>query len=53
MVRTIRFLTIFAILAGITASPAVARQSAPPTPAPAEATAKPHHLPNCRRSWRA
>ena len=41
MVRTIRFLTIFAILAGITASPAVARQSAPPTPAPAEATAKP------------
>lgn len=41
MVRTIRFLTIFAILAGITASPAVARQSAPPAPAPAEAPPKP------------
>jgi peptidyl-prolyl cis-trans isomerase C len=41
VVRTIRFLTIFAILAGITASPAVARQSAPPAPAPAEAPPKP------------
>jgi peptidyl-prolyl cis-trans isomerase C len=41
VVRTIRFLTIFAILAGITSSPAVARQSAPQAPPPAEATAKP------------
>jgi peptidyl-prolyl cis-trans isomerase C len=41
VVRTIRFLTILAILAGITASPAVARQSEPPTLPPAEATAKP------------
>jgi len=41
VVRTIRFLTVFAILAGVTANPAVARQSAPQTLAPAEAAAKP------------
>jgi len=41
VVRTIRFLTVLAILAGVTANPAVARQSAPQTPPPAEAAAKP------------
>ena len=41
MVRTIGFLTVFAILAGVTANPAVARQSAPQAPPPAEAAAKP------------
>jgi peptidyl-prolyl cis-trans isomerase C len=41
VVRTIRFLTVFAILAGVTANPAVARQSAPQAPPPAEAAAKP------------
>jgi len=41
VVRTIRFLTVFAILAGVTANAAVARQSAPQAPPPTEAAAKP------------
>jgi len=41
VVRAIRFMTVFAILAGLSANPAAAGQSAPQTTPPAEAAAKP------------
>jgi peptidyl-prolyl cis-trans isomerase C len=41
VVRAIRFMTVFAILAGLSANPAAAGQSAPPTTPPAEVAAQP------------